>query len=59
METQEKFSILQAATYAGKNPDTIRRWIREKKVVAKRNDLGHWEILKSDLDDFLKSLEEK
>lgn len=59
METQEKFTILQAAVYAGKNPDTIRRWIREKKVNAKRNDLGHWEILKSDLNDYLKSLEER
>lgn len=59
MENQEKFSILQAATYTKKNPDTIRRWIREKKVVANRDDLGRWVILKNDLDEYLKSLEEK
>ena len=59
MENQEKFSILQAAAYAKKNPDTVRRWIREGKVTAKRNNLGHWEILKNDLDEFLKILNEK
>lgn len=59
MENQEKFSILQAAAYTKKNPDTIRRWIREGKVPAKRNKLGHWELMKSDLDEFLKTLNEK
>jgi hypothetical protein len=57
MENQEKLSILQAATYVKKNPETIRRWIREKKVVAKRDELGRWTILKSDLDEYLKEKE--
>lgn len=59
MNEEKKLSIMQTAIKAEKSMDTIRRWIREKKLPAKRNNFGHWEILETDLEEYLKSLEDK
>ena len=45
-------TVPQAARLAGKNPETIRRWIREGKLPARKIGTQHV-IEEADLDPFL------
>jgi excisionase family DNA binding protein len=45
-------TVPEAARRAGKNPETIRRWIREGKLAARKVGTQHT-IDEADLDAFL------
>ncbi len=55
----ERFSVSQAATYAGRSPDTIRRWIRSGHLPARRSgpySNSHILIDQADLDRILRPI---
>lgn len=42
-------TVAEAAAFAKKNPETIRRWIREGKLAAKKDSREDWVIQQDDL----------
>lgn len=50
-------TIGDAAEYLGVSKDTLRRWDRAKKLVARRNPMSRYRLYsKKDLDDLLARL---
>ncbi|CAN5312038.1 hypothetical protein BH24ACT7_BH24ACT7_23490 [soil metagenome] len=47
-----RMTVPDAARYAGRNPETIRRWIREGKVRSERVGTQHL-VLREDLTAML------
>lgn len=53
-KVSEYLTIRDAAEYLGVSKDTLRRWDRAKKLVARRNPMSRYRLYsKKDLDDLL------
>jgi DNA (cytosine-5)-methyltransferase 1 len=53
MVTKKLLTISEAAEYLGKNPETLRRWDNESKLVALREPISNYRVYtKNQLDAF-------
>ena len=56
-KVSDYLTIRDAAEYLGVSKDTLRRWDRAKKLVARRNPMSRYRLYsKKDLDDLLATL---
>ena len=56
-KVSEYLTIGDAAEYLGISKDTLRRWDRAKKLVARRNPMSRYRLYsKKELDDVLRRL---
>lgn len=57
LQNKDRFTIQQAAIYADRSVDTIRRWIADGKIVAEKDEYGYrYLITKTSLDAYLEGL---
>lgn len=49
LEAKEVLTLHECGLYVGRNEMTVRRWIKEGKLDAHRNPLGHWRVKLQDL----------
>lgn len=50
---KEHLTVVEAAKYFKKHPSTVRRWIRERKLVAEKIAGKVYLVSKSDMLEFL------